>query len=338
MNKLITCFIDFSEPTAPSTCIKSIHSALKKEHREEQIIQEAPPSSRETSYQENLKVLIHENITSIDAQRLQQVTVQPRTQNTRRLQQKYHNYCLNALAIANTPYRNNQTVEMDESNLLSRTGRKLRKSLKAFRIHLKRVETRTPAKSRINDRSSTLTDLTNLQRISRTHNSRIRALNKHGLHLRERSLQRMLAEQLRRRPTIGVETSTWRVKRAMSEVEQELKREAVALQGIERALLTALQCLVRNYRFLRGISRSPMFDLGVRLVAAADILQRGIETGKLALQLESEVREHLRVIGSQVGNARAFNGEIRRAVLELARDASRQGVKVARQTLLDEYF
>ena len=227
---------------------------------------------------------------------------------------------------------------MDESNLLSRTGRKLRKSLKAFRIHLKRVETRTPAKSRINDRSSTLTDLTNLQRISRTHNSRIRALNKHGLHLRERSLQRMLAEQLRRRPTIGVETSTWRVKRAMSEVEQELKREAVALQGIERALLTALQCLVRNYRFLRGISRSPMFDLGVRLVAAADILQRGIETGKLALQLESEVREHLRVIGSQVGNARAFNGEIRRAVLELARDASRQGVKVARQTLLDEYF
>lgn len=128
------------------------------------------------------------------------------------------------------------------------------------------------------------------------------------------------------------------MKRAMSEVEQELKRDDVALQGIEAALLNALQCLGRNYRFLRGISRSPMFDLGVRLVAAADVLQRGIETGKLALQLEDEVRQHLRVIGSQVGNARAFNGEIRRAVLELARDASRQGVKVARQTLLEEYF
>ncbi|KAI7161924.1 hypothetical protein KC349_g2352 [Hortaea werneckii] len=148
----------------------------------------------------------------------------------------------------------------------------------------------------------------------------------------------MLVGQLRQRPTIGVETSTWRMKHALGEVEQEFKREAFALQGIERALLTALQCLVRNYKFLRGIERSPMFDLGVRLVAAADVLQRELETGKLALQLEDEVREHLRVIGSQVGNARAFNGEIRRAVLELARDASRQGVKVARQTLLEEYF
>ncbi|KAI7470274.1 hypothetical protein KC351_g12777 [Hortaea werneckii] len=124
----------------------------------------------------------------------------------------------------------------------------------------------------------------------------------------------------------------------MSAIEHELPRDAVALQGIERVLVTALQCLLRNYKFLQGVARSPMFQLGVRLVAAADFLQRKIDTGGLDVQLEQEVREDLRTIGAQVENARAFNVEICRGVLELARDASRQGVKVARQTLLEEYF
>ncbi|GAB1738933.1 hypothetical protein NU219Hw_g3706t1 [Hortaea werneckii] len=149
----------------------------------------------------------------------------------------------------------------------------------------------------------------------------------------------MLAAQLRRRPTIGVETRTWRLKRAMSEVEHELRREALALQGIETALLTALQRLLRSYEFLRGVERDPIFQLGVRLVGTAEILQRKVdEPGKLDLQLEKEVRGHLRVIGSRVGQVRALNAEIRRAVLELARDASLQGVEVARQTLIEEYF
>ncbi|KAI7336471.1 hypothetical protein KC315_g2756 [Hortaea werneckii] len=227
---------------------------------------------------------------------------------------------------------------MDESALLARTGKKLRKSLKAFRVHLKRVKTRTQANSKINDYSSVLADLKNLQTVLKAHNSRIRALNNYNLRLRQRSLRRLLAGQLRRRPTIGIETSSWRMKRAMSAIEEELRHEAAALEGIEGALLTALQCLVRNYKFLRGVERSPMFQLGVRLVVASENLQRKLETGNLDLQLEEEAREHLRALGSQVANARAFNVEIGRGVLELARDASRHGVKVARQTLLEEYL
>ncbi|KAI7282402.1 hypothetical protein KC345_g3542 [Hortaea werneckii] len=228
---------------------------------------------------------------------------------------------------------------MDESTLLARTGKELRQSPKAFRIHLKRIESHgEPSKSRINDHSSTLADLTSLQTVIEAQNSRIRALNKHELHLQERSLQRMLAVQLRRHPTIGAETSTWRFKRAMSATEHELRREAVVLRQFESGVLAALQCLVRSYQFFRGVERSPMFHVGVRLVAAADVLQRKIDTGSLDVQLEQEVREDLRTVGPQVRNARAFNVEICRGVLELARDASRQGVRVARQTLLDEYI
>ncbi|KAI7215543.1 hypothetical protein KC333_g5384 [Hortaea werneckii] len=227
---------------------------------------------------------------------------------------------------------------MDESNLLSITGKKLRKSLKAFRIHLKRVETRTPAKSRVNDHSSTLTDLTNLQSILKSHNSRIRMLNKHSLPLRQRSLQRMLAVHLRLGRTIGLETSTWRVKRAMSEVEQELKREAVALRVIETALLAALEGLMRNYRLLRGIERKADCQLNVRFVAAAEILQQAVESGAMDRELEEEAREHLRSIEPQLDESRAWVANIKFMVLEFAREASQQGVKVARQTLLEEYF
>ncbi|GAB1734732.1 hypothetical protein NU195Hw_g7538t1 [Hortaea werneckii] len=227
---------------------------------------------------------------------------------------------------------------MDESTLLARTGKKLRKSLKAFRIHLKRVKTRPQTKSRINDRSSTLADLKNLQRLLTSHNSRIRALNKHNLHFQERSLRRMLAGQLRLHPTIGAETSTWRFKRAMSEVEQELRREAVALQGIERALLTALKHLLYSSKSLRSVERKAEFQLSGRLVAMAEKLQQAVDCGARDRDWEDKARELLGSIELQVREARVGIASIRFAALGLACDASQLGVKVARQTLLEEYF
>ncbi|KAI6905258.1 hypothetical protein KC318_g5144 [Hortaea werneckii] len=228
---------------------------------------------------------------------------------------------------------------MDESTLLSRTGKKLRKSLKPFRIHLKRVKTRTQAKSQIHNRSSTFDDLANLQSIFKSHNLRTRKLNKSGLDLRERSLQRMLAGQLRRRPTIGVEPFTWWMKRAMSEVKQELRREAVALQGIEGALLTALQCLLRSYHFLRGMERDDEYQLWAPVVAMAENLQREIETRRVDEGLRQELRDKLAAaVGPRLAEARAWMTTVKGAVLKLACQASQQGVKVARQTLLEEYF
>lgn len=228
---------------------------------------------------------------------------------------------------------------MDESTLLSRTGKKLRKSLKAFRIHLKRVKTRTQAKSRINNHSSTLDDLTNLQHILESQHFRIRALNNYGLRLPELSLRRRLVVQLRRRPTIGVETWGWRMKRALGEVEQDLCRQAVAIEDIESALLAGLEGLVHNYRLLRGtVERDAKFQLSVGLVAVAERLQEAVECGAMDQELEEEVREYLGSIEPQLGDARAWVASIRFAVLGLAREASQLGVEVARQTLLDEYF
>ncbi|KAI6800952.1 hypothetical protein KC363_g4626 [Hortaea werneckii] len=227
---------------------------------------------------------------------------------------------------------------MDESALLARTGKKLRKSLKAFRVHFKQAKTRTQANSKINDYSSVLADLKSLQTVLKAHDFRIRALNKYNLRLRQRSLKRLLAGQLRRRPTIGVETSRWRMKRAMSEVEQELRREAVALQEIEDALLTALEHLMHSYKSLRSVERKEEFRLCDRLIAMAEKLQHAVEFGALDQELEEQVREHLRTMEPHVREARAWLASIKLAVLRLARGASEQGMKVARQTLLEEYF
>ncbi|KAI7534819.1 hypothetical protein KC331_g12350 [Hortaea werneckii] len=149
----------------------------------------------------------------------------------------------------------------------------------------------------------------------------------------------MQAGQLRRRPTIGVETSTWRRKRAVSEVEQGLRREALALQGIERALLTALQCLLRNYHFLRRIERDDEYQLWAPTVAMAGNLQREIESRRIDEEVRQEMREKLAAaIEPRLAEARAWITTVKGAVLKLACQASQHGVKVARQTLLEEYF
>lgn len=292
---------------------------------------------------------IHKNTISINVQRLQQVTVSSCKRKRKKLQRHQHKTSfttqlplrhnfLYAFSTTNTHFATPKTVTMDESNLLARTGKKLRKTLKAFRIHLKRVQTRPQTNSRINDHSSTLADLTSLQSILQTHNSRIRTLNKHKLHFQERSLRRMLAGQLRLHPTIGAETSTWRFKRAMSATEHELRREAVALEGIERAVLTALQALLRSYQVLRTIEQGEEFQFWASVVAMTEKLQRKMETRAVDEELKQEAREALAAIEPQLAEVRSWVVSVKVAVLKLARQASERGVKVARQTLLEEYF
>ncbi|KAI7247323.1 hypothetical protein KC343_g6823 [Hortaea werneckii] len=193
---------------------------------------------------------------------------------------------------------------MDESTLLTRTGKKLRKSLKAFRIHLKRVKTRPQTQSRIDDHSSTLADLKNLQRLLTSNNSRIRALNKHELHFQERSLRRMLAEQLRLHPTIGAETSTWRLKRVTSAIEHELGREAVVLQGFESGVLIALQALLQSYQVLRTIEQGEEFQFWAPVVAMTEKVQRKMETRGVDEEVKQAAREALAAIEPQLGAAR----------------------------------